>query len=250
MSSTPRLDPVIAVAWGLEDRSRRGPKPSLTLEEIVDTAIEIADTDGLSAVSMARVAKSLGFTTMSLYRYVASKDELVRHMVDAATGYPPDADPAPTNWRQGLELWARQMLERQMNRPWVVQVPITQPPLLPRNVAWIERAMGHLNNTPLEPLEKLSTLLLISGYIRNEVSLSSSLSEDARRDEAGIHYAETLGRLIGPDSHPALTRLIGEGLFTLPPDRGSDDDDEFILDFGLQRILDGVESLIADRQSP
>lgn len=250
MSSPPPLDPVIALAWGLEDRTRRGPKPSLTLDEIVETAVKIADEDGLAAVSMARVATSLGFTTMSLYRYVGSKDELVRHMLDAATGYPPRPTPASTSWRHGLETWARLMLDRQMARPWVVEIPITEPPLFPRTIAWMEWAMACLDETPLEPLEKISTLLLISGYIRNEVSLATSLNEDSSQDLAADYYFETLGRLVGHESHPALTRLVDEGYWSAPPSTvSSADEDEFMLDFGLQRILDGVESLIAEREA-
>lgn len=250
MSSSPFLDPVVAVAWGLEDRTRRGPKPSLTLDEIVETAVAIADEEGLAAVSMARVAKMLGFTTMSLYRYVGSKEELLRHMFDTAHGYPPKTEPEPTSWREGLWSWSRSMLERQLSRPWVVEIPITEPPLLPRNIAWMEWAMSFLNRTPLTPLEKVSALLLLSGYIRNEVSLATSLNEGGTEDEAADYYFETLGRLVGPESHPALTRLIDEDHRTVaPPEAEPADEDDFMLDFGLQRILDGIEKLIEGREA-
>src|SRR5688572_30415165 len=100
------LPPALAAVWGLRERPRRGPKPGLTLDAIVDAAVALADADGLGAVSMSRVAEKLGFTTMSLYRHVSSKDELLMLMMEAAIGAPtPSADPAP-NWRAAMETFA------------------------------------------------------------------------------------------------------------------------------------------------
>ena len=83
----------VELLWGLRDRSRRGgPKPTLSLDRIVSAAIELADAGGLAAVSMSRLADKLGFTTMSLYRYIASKEELLLLMVDASIGPLPQID--------------------------------------------------------------------------------------------------------------------------------------------------------------
>src|SRR5260370_20248427 len=75
-----RLPPVLELLWGRRQPGRRGPKPELTVGAIVEAAMRIADADGLDAVSMARVAQELGFTTMSLYRHVTGKDELPHSM--------------------------------------------------------------------------------------------------------------------------------------------------------------------------
>ena len=64
----------------------------LNVDQITEAAVAIADEQGLAAVSMATVAKRCGFTTMSLYRHVASKDELVWRMVDVALGPAPPFD--------------------------------------------------------------------------------------------------------------------------------------------------------------
>src|SRR5262245_60943816 len=103
------LPPGVQLLWGLREPGRRGPKPSLTLDEIVAAAIEVADAEGLAAVSMARVAKQVGSSTMALYRYVANKDELLLLMSDIGIDDPPvlpDAARGPEGWRKGLELWA------------------------------------------------------------------------------------------------------------------------------------------------
>ena len=78
------------------------------MELVVAAAVEIADESGLAAVTMAAVAKRCGFTTMSLYRHVASKDELVRRMLDETLGTAPALESA--DWRAGLEQWSRAML--------------------------------------------------------------------------------------------------------------------------------------------
>src|SRR6185312_2685134 len=100
------LPPSIALAWGLRDRPSKGPKRALTLDAIVAAGVEVASSDGLAAVSMARVASEVGASTMSLYRYVASKEELLGMMVDAAYGRPPELDPRASGWRDGLTRFA------------------------------------------------------------------------------------------------------------------------------------------------
>src|SRR6266511_609170 len=81
----------LEAAWGLRARPSKGPKRGLSLERIVEAAVKVAASDGLEAVSMGRVAGDLGVSTMSLYRYVAAKDELLALMVDATAASPPAA---------------------------------------------------------------------------------------------------------------------------------------------------------------
>ena len=78
------LPPGLDLLWGRRERGKRGPRAGLSADAIVAAAIRIADAEGLEAVSMARVANELGFTTMSLYRHVASKDELLQLMWNAS----------------------------------------------------------------------------------------------------------------------------------------------------------------------
>ena len=78
----------VAAAWGVRERPHKGPKPGLSLGRIVEAAVRVADTEGLDAVSMGRVAAELGTAPMSLYRHVSAKEELLTMMVDAAWGRP------------------------------------------------------------------------------------------------------------------------------------------------------------------
>lgn len=124
----------IETAWGLRERPGKGPRPGLSLERIVAAGVRVAAAEGLAAVSMSRVATDLGASTMSLYRYVAAKDELLTLMMDAAAGPPPADLPRPgETWRDGLSRWAWAYRAILHEHPWIVRIPISGPPAAPNN---------------------------------------------------------------------------------------------------------------------
>src|SRR5690348_11362331 len=143
-------------------QARRG----LSEQRVVAAAIELADADGLEAVSMARVAERVRFTTMALYRHVAGKDELLRAMLDAGLGQPPAAlDDPGADWRAALELWTRAVLDALLAHPWAINVPITGPPMSLTQLAWLDRGLRALAQTGgLTEDEKADIVLLLNGY--------------------------------------------------------------------------------------
>ena len=98
------LPPVVARMWDREPTTRRGPRPRLDLATITMAAIEIADTEGLAAVSMSNVAAQVGVAPMALYRYVGSKDELLTVMAESAVPPPPVDAVADLDRLEGLVL--------------------------------------------------------------------------------------------------------------------------------------------------
>jgi AcrR family transcriptional regulator len=216
----------------------RGPRRALTLEQIAEAGIALALAGGVGPLSMAKIASRLGVGTMSLYRYVSSKDELLALMVDTALGPAPALDGA-TGWREALAGWAARLRDGYRRHQWSLRVPISGPPLGPNNVAWLDAALAGLAETPLSEQDKLSTVLLVSGFVRNEETLLADLTAGAGDRQVMPGYGETIGRLIGPERFPALRRAIDSGAL----DDDDDIDQEF--DFGLERILDGVAALIA-----
>ena len=231
------IPPSIELAWGLRRDGTRGPRRGLTLEAIVDAGIEVASVEGVGALSMARIARQLEVGTMSLYRYVVSKDELLTLMVDTGLGPPPE--PAPGDWREGLTRWALGVREAYRRHPWSLKVPITTPPLGPNNVAWMEDALAAMRDTPLTEPEKLSTLLLLSGFVRNASTLAADLAAGAAERPANMTYGRILSQLIDPARFPAVHQAIAGGSLD-----DEDEDFEFDFQFGLDRILDGIERLI------
>src|SRR5699024_949295 len=139
--------------WSVDEPTRKGPRPALSRDEITDAAIALADAEGLAAVSMSRVAKSLGYTTMSLYRHVESKDELVTLMWDRALEET-EID-VSGEWRPALERWAQLQLQGLRAHPWAVDVAISSPPLSPRQVAFMEAGLAALRDTPLTYGDKI-----------------------------------------------------------------------------------------------
>ncbi|MFC8042590.1 TetR/AcrR family transcriptional regulator [Nocardia sp. NPDC057353] len=133
--------------WGVERRPTRGPKPALTPERIAAEAIALADADGLATLSMQRLAERLGFTKMSLYRYVPGKAELVALMLDTALGEPPEL-PAG-DWRAGLSRWCATLYERFRAHPWALEVAVGSRPVGPNEMAWMEAALTALADTGL-----------------------------------------------------------------------------------------------------
>ncbi|WP_257450176.1 TetR/AcrR family transcriptional regulator [Archangium lipolyticum] len=232
----------LAVLWGRTDRRPRGPSQALSLERIVAAAIEIADAEGLQALSMAHLAERLGCATMSLYRHVASKEDLLVFMIDAAPGKPPVIDVAADGWRGGLERWAWALRSVYYRRPWTLEVTIGRPPLEPGQLAWLDCGLRTLAGTGLSPNEKLGVILLVLNYVRGEAQLHAGLPRTNGHSswgsrEAKAWYGRTLARLIDAERFPALAELSAAGSFE-PSADGDDGAADF--DFGLARILDGV----------
>ncbi|MFB7281342.1 TetR/AcrR family transcriptional regulator, partial [Streptomyces hydrogenans] len=228
----------IEAAWGLRERPTKGPKPGLSLDRIVAAAVDLASAEGLAAVSMGRVAKELGASTMSLYRYVSAKNELYVLMQEAATGAPPELFGPDIGWREGLERWAWAIRKVYLRHRWLLRVPVSGPPATPNSVAWWEQALVPLGGTGLDEGEKLGVVLLLGGFVKNDALMAVELSEamagsEDAPEEAMRQYSGTLRRLVDPAVYPQVARVIESGVL----DRADDPDDEFR--FGLARILDG-----------
>lgn len=237
----------IELAWGLRERPGKGPKRALTLKGIVEAAVRIGAAEGLEAVSMSRVAGELGVSAMALYRYVPSKNDLLALMMDEVMGAPPPLpDPAERGWRAALSDFAWTMRATLRRNPWLLRAPITGPPIMPNNVLWMEAGLRAMTAMDLSGAERIQVLLLLSNFVRSDVTLGHDLETAFRaastsEQEVLEGYGAMLGALTDAGRFPALHALLAEGVFA----ETGDPDDDFV--FGLERLLDGLEALLARR---
>jgi AcrR family transcriptional regulator len=237
----PDLPRAIALAWGVAAHPTRGPKRELSIERIVDAAIEIADEGGLAAVSMASVAAKLGFTPMSLYRYVSAKDDLVLLMQERGIGVPPEELAEAAGWRDGLERWGRAMARLYVEHPWLLDIPITGIGVTPNNLAWLDAALGILEPAPLGANAKLSVVLALLAQGRFEGLITRGYGESGEVESRDIAL---MAQLVTPEEFPHVHAAYASGAFA---DEESEPDP---FSFGRARVLDGVEAILDGRATP
>lgn len=223
----------IALLWGEQDQPARGPKPSLTPRRIAESAVTLADAEGLEAVSMNKVAAEFGVSAMALYRYVPGKTELVELMVEAVVAERPDLSAAGEGWRARLTELAHRLWAVYRAHPWLLAATAMRPVLGPNQLAWMDAALDVLEPTGLTAVQRHQVFLLIVGQVRSLVQQAADFDEERNRE-----WSRLTGELLSrhSDRFPALTRAIAEGAL-VPAAAG-------LLGFGLDRILDGVQVLI------
>ncbi|MFC3996924.1 TetR/AcrR family transcriptional regulator [Nocardiopsis sediminis] len=268
----------LALLWRAREPQPAG-RSSLTADRIVHAAIAIADTEGLAALSMRRVAESLGVGTMSLYTYVPGKSELTDAMLDTVYGEALDDAPetaqaqdghdAPETaqaqhghdaggvsgtpgdgdgWRSRLERIARGNRALHLRHPWMVQVATGRPVLGPNETAKYDRELRAVDGIGLTEVEMDSVIGLITGYVHGAVR---GEVESARAErQSGVSDAEwwsarapVLSHLMDPGRYPTAAR-VGRAAAER---HGAAHDPDHDFEFGLQRVLDGIDAFIRGR---
>jgi AcrR family transcriptional regulator len=218
--------------WGRQQAPSRGPKPAVTLADIAEAAIRIADAEGLDAVSMQRVAGELPVTKMALYRYVPGKTELVAVMSDLAIGAPPEYDDLP--WRPALKSWALDLYAAFAKHPWLLQSTIGRRLLGPNELAWTECGIKALSDSGLSGGEQFDSILVLVSHVRNlaQQTIATGVTED--------DITQALAEILSTeaDRFPSLVAAM----------QSTAGGENQGLEFGLDRILDGLELLINARK--
>jgi AcrR family transcriptional regulator len=233
-----QLSPAVELAWGLRAPARSGPKPTFSLDQIVTEGVQLADELGLAKFSMNKLAASLNSPTMSLYRYVPGKDDLLTLMLDAGYGPIPAKAPSPTPWRAGLEFWARSLSTIYRTHPWMLDVPISGLPMTPNALQWIDYGLQSLGDTGLDEDDQLSALLLLDGHVRSSARLANDLQDAGGERGPAPPFSETMSQLVHEERYPALSRLIASRAID-----SSSETDPAGFEFGLARVLDGIEDI-------
>ncbi|SDL16330.1 TetR/AcrR family transcriptional regulator [Streptomyces indicus] len=229
--------------WGTGERATRGPKPALTLDRIVAAAVELADREGIAAVSMRRLSTELGTGTMSLYRYVPGKAELLDLMLDRVQGEAvPEGAAIPKDWRACVEGMARGQLALFRSHPWLLKVNQARTVLGPSAIRSMEVVVAPLRTMGLTDPELLSVIIAVTNWVTGHARTEADTVEAVK--ETGLSDEEFWG-----SQQPYLERAMLSGEFpqmaSLSEDTFSYEFDHF--EFGLRRLIDGFAVLVEER---
>ena len=221
--------------WTRPERSARGPAPEHSREEIAAAGIALADARGLSAVTMRSAAAAIGTAAASLYRYVATRDELVELMADQVYGEIAGREPGSGDPVADLLRLGRQSRAVYHRHPWLLDVPATGNFPGPNAVAFIELALAALETVNLTGSEKLVTVGLFSGVVRlfaqTEISQREAGQDTAQWQNSLAGY---LLQLSAGGQHPNLAAALAD------PPAGDHVPDEPLFDRAMTRILTGL----------
>ncbi|MEH3154914.1 MAG: TetR/AcrR family transcriptional regulator [Gordonia paraffinivorans] len=239
----------LEVLWDRPSGTRRGPKPGVGIRDIGAAGVRVADRGGAETISMKAVATELGMTSMSLYRYVTNKDELLAVVLDEAYGPCPRDTVEGGTWRERVESWTRAIAAALTARPWIVDIPLSAPPATPNVLGWTDAGVAAFEGTGLPARSVLSSLLVLDGFVRNHVRQSTQLGAlraDGSRAPDDRSYEKGILALVGDTGRlPALAAAAAEISHGEASDFYADE-----LDYGIAVLLDGlthrVESVRSD----
>jgi AcrR family transcriptional regulator len=224
---------------------RHGPRRSLSLDTIVAEATAIAREDGLPALTMRRVAQALGVVPMTLYTYVPGKAELLDLMLDAAYAGMARTGTAGAPWRRRLVAIADENRALYEDHPWAVTISTGRPPLGPGSIARYEYELSALDGLGLSDVEMDDCLTYLLAFV--QANARAAQEARAARQQTALTDPQwweaagpVLARYLDPGRYPLASRVgtaAGEA-------HGSAYDPDHAYRFGLERVLDGLATLI------
>ncbi|QNP63850.1 TetR/AcrR family transcriptional regulator [Streptomyces genisteinicus] len=235
----------LELLWGTGERPSRGPKPALSLDRIVTSAIRVADAEGLPAVSMRRLSTELGTGTMSLYRYVPGKAELLDLMLDRVIGEPLEGEIAPTPpeaWPDAVRGMAAAHLALYRAHPWLLKVNQSRTVLGPSAVRGLDASLFALRGMGLSDPETISVVIAVqsftSGIARMELESAEAAQQTGQSEEEFWRRQEPyLSKAMLSGEYPSLAELSEDAF--------SSEFDHFA--FGVERLIGGFRALVAER---
>ena len=194
------------LAWGVTSGTTKGPKPRWTLEQILDTAARLADAEGVTAITMTGIAEELGSATMSLYRYVESREDLVVLTADRALGpgYALDGD----TWDDRLRAWVRDLRAAYERHPWLATLPVGTEPLLPSYVRRLEAGLECLGPLGLPSERAITVLTMLWTYTRGDVEQTEHLASSMDNSSNATIGQRLADRLRAVNSGHQLPRVL------------------------------------------
>lgn len=248
--TTDSADPArrLALLWGDRTRTTRKGKHDLSVAKIAATGIALADTAGVEALSMRKVAEALAVGTMSLYTYVPGKAELVEVMIDTVYADIAAGPVTPGPWRDRLTHVAGDAFAQYLKHPWLLQVPTDRAALGPGAAAKYERELSTIDGIGLSDIEMDAVVSLVGGQVesaaRHAADAAASVSTTGvTEQEWWAAHAPLLARFADHTRFPLAARVgttAGQAHGGITAADGG-------FAFGLARIIDGVAAFIDSR---
>ena len=245
-------DSTLALLWRhtLGDPQRtRGPRQKVTVDQVVTAAIELADEHGLDALSMRAVAERLGIGAMSLYTYVESKSQLIELMVDQVTAELPTVVDPTVSWRERLERMARLSWHHYRRHPWLLLIDTTRAPLGPGISRRYEYQLQCIEGIGLGDLDMDAVITLLTGFVAGAARAVIDTERGRASGQTDEEWWETnlpvLEQAMRNEEYPVAGRVgvtVGQAYGLGDP--------EIAFEFGLARVLDGIESYVARVTAP
>jgi AcrR family transcriptional regulator len=229
-------------------KQQRGPKQRSSVDAVVAAAIEIADAEGIGALTMRAVATKLGLTPMATYTYVPGKAELVDLMLDSVYQEMSRADPTELPWRDRVATIAAENRAMLIRHPWVAYLPTTRPPLGPGVAAKYEHELRAFDGLGLDDLDMDAALTFVLGFVTSVARIAIDTERAAADSAISDHQwweraAPLLAEVFDAQRYPLAARVGAVAGQTHESAYSAD----HAYEFGLARVLDGLARLIENR---
>ncbi|MDI3421661.1 TetR/AcrR family transcriptional regulator [Streptomyces luteolus] len=231
-ADAPGVDP--QWLWLTSAAPRRGRKPAYSREAITAAAVELADAEGLEAVTMRKVAAQVGAGVMTLYSYAPDKETLLNLMVDHVSGELPTAAPPTGDWRADLKDIARLQRTLMLRHPWLPAALSTRRAPGPHTLAFLERALAALRPTGLDGAAKLEIFAQLTAFVAGHVTHEIAQAAASRSPDRAAAEARYLARVAADGRHPELAEALAAPGRALAP--------EATFTRFLNRLIDGLDT--------
>jgi AcrR family transcriptional regulator len=231
--------------WMRPEHPARGPRPTFSRARLTESAIQVADSEGLAAISMRRLATEIGAGTMSLYRYVSGKDDVIELMIDAVVAdyIPPDLV-LSGDWRADLRGLADRIRQVMLRHPWIAPLSGTRQQPSPNRVRMLDTALRMVDGLGLSFNEMLTVIGTVFAYVNGFVESELAEAEALRRTGLDLMEWMTLQgpylqSVVASGRYPMVARMLTEGGRDYV-----DVGDRFA--YGLERLLDGIAARLPE----
>jgi AcrR family transcriptional regulator len=220
-------------------RGRARAPRALDVDTIVETALRIADEEGVEAVSMRRIASELRVGTMSLYHHVADKDELLELMADATSAELIVPGEILGDWREALRAIAHRTRDAFLRHPWLIDTAGTRPLVTPNALRHVEQSVAIVADLDVDRDTAVAMVMATDDYTIGHVFRQARILSGQRPFSTGVER-DRVRELLASGEFPHLERIFAtEGIVAPPPET---------FDAGLEWLFDGMQAVLDARR--